>query len=205
MSRVKFESALEIGNMGQELICGFLQSYGYGAISTSEYSGKLGDKAPRLMFEKRGVVLPDLDLCRDGERVWAEVKTYHHPAFNRHHGCDVHGIKSRHRDDYLETEKHSGAMVRLLILEVGSGDLLALRLSEHKPWICQCSKCKAGHPTECTAQFATGGIPNGAYWPRDLFKHVNTFSDEEMSRIRKRHLELYGHCEPCEKRNRAAA
>ena len=75
MKPLSFDEKLELGRLGEDLVTGWFKSKGFGVIPSSEFTGKNNDKAPRLHFEARSFVTPDLDVCRNGARYWGEVKT----------------------------------------------------------------------------------------------------------------------------------
>ncbi len=177
-----FQDHVERGRMGERLVCGWMKSQGWGVIPTYEYTGEGGDKAPKLMFESRGLVIPDLDVMRDGGRHWCEVKTYYHAPKNHLMGLPVHGIEQRLLDEYTDVQEASGCQVLLAVLEVQTGDLLMqslLRfLNGSRP--CDCG-CALGR--RCRAPLKNGP-KNGRYYPRKNFKPVASFTDREMIKIR---------------------
>src|SRR5690606_40649353 len=63
------------GRNGERLVAELLQSRGWYVIPSYDYSGEDGDKPPRLQGAVDAFPLPDLDVARDGQRRWAEVKT----------------------------------------------------------------------------------------------------------------------------------
>jgi hypothetical protein len=137
-----FESQLRLGRMGELLVSGFLKGRGCGVLPSYDYTGSDGNKAPRLMFQVERLVVPDLDTAKDGARKWVEVKTHWHAPENRFHGICVHGIKRRHRDDYLAVEKHTGCPVFLAVVEVATAELLVARLAALKTYHCLCPGCR---------------------------------------------------------------
>ena len=58
----------ELGLAGEKMVAGFLQSRGAGVVASYDFSGSDGDKAPRMMFQAYGRIIPDLDVSRGGER-----------------------------------------------------------------------------------------------------------------------------------------
>jgi hypothetical protein len=190
-----FDLALLVGNEGEKLVASFLKSRGAGIIPSYDFTGSDGSKAPRLMFEKRGLVIPDLDVCKEGvERIWIEVKTYHGPALNVRHNRSVHGITGRLFSDYQRVERESGTKVAIAVLEYESGALLYARQSSltlltcdckrcagAKPalYSCQCPPCSSGQPGQCFAP-----IRSGVYWPRSSMSIWHTFNEHDLRPIR---------------------
>lgn len=181
MSR-DFSEALAFGRMGELLVSRWAQESGCGVLPCYDFSGSDGAKAPRLMFKGGGLVIPDLDLCRDGRRWWLEVKTYHGPAINRRRKCEVHGIPDRLFASYAAVEVASGTPVYLAVLELDSGTLLVASLSSLSPlsFGCQCG-CLEGAGT-CRAP-----IKRGRYWPRTSMSARHHFTSEELAPIRAAH------------------
>ena len=52
------------GNAGERVVAGYLKAHGFGVLASYDYCGVDGDKAPRLMFEVGGLVVPDLDHAK---------------------------------------------------------------------------------------------------------------------------------------------
>lgn len=182
MSVALFDQQLSLGRMGERIVVDYLKQQGWGVIPSYEYSGEDGKKAPRLTLEATSYVLPDIDICRSGKRLWAEVKTYERPYPNRRYGCDVHGIRRRHRDDYLAVSRETGTPVLIVVLEVDSGALLSARLDRLNFWPCQCKPCERdGSPHACEAK-----TPDQVYWNRGLMRVRTQFPDETMADLRRR-------------------
>jgi hypothetical protein len=176
-----FEEKLARGKLGEKLVAEHLKGRGWGVVPSYDYSGAGDDKSPRLSFSAFSLVIPDLDLCQAGTRMWLEIKTYHGPAFNRTRQWDVHGIPSRLRNHYLKVQEQTGTRVHLAVLEVDSGALLTswLDLLSAKSDPCMCRGCRSGG--RCAAPH---GIKAGIYWPRSMMKIVHTFADDGMAEIR---------------------
>ena len=174
----KFQLSLSVGAMGEKLAARWLKSCGCGVVSSSEFSGKDGNKAPKLMFSHGGLALPDLDVSKEGARSWIEIKTYTAPAWNRKYNCWVHGFPKRLFCDYVEVEKQSGTMVWIGVLELKSCALLLAHLSSlPRIWPCLCRECQY-ESERCLAP-----IKRGIYWPRDDMELCHTFSSEEIEPI----------------------
>jgi hypothetical protein len=177
MSTNDFDRQRALGRLGELLVSRYLQSVGFGVLPSYDYSGVGNNKAPRLQFAQRGLVVPDLDCARSGARVWLEVKTYERAAYNRKRRADVHGIKSQHHAHYLEVEETTGNPAWVLFLEVETGALLTGKLSD-LPWFaCQCGGCESGR--RCR-------VPNGPqiYVERRELRLMHTFDSTAMAPIR---------------------
>lgn len=177
---MKFAEQLALGHVGEQLVAQYIQRHGCGIVPSYDYSGKHGDKAPRLMFENSGLVLPDLDVCKRGrQRFWAEVKSYWNAYPNRTLGKDVHGITGRLYRHYLEVEHVSGCPVFVFVLEVETGALLLVRLSAVQVHPCMCRACKDGQ--QCIAR-----IHSGIYWTRESMRLLDRFDAATMQGLRSR-------------------
>lgn len=171
MSQRDFELQLERGRMGERMILGEYQRHGWGVIPSYDYSGQGDNKAPKLAFAHRGLPVPDGDICKDGVRVWIEVKTFYHSPWNRSHKSWRHGIKRRLRDAYLEVQRETGAPVYLCVLEVCSGVALVARLDRIEWHPCQCRP-------NCESPWCA------VYFERHRMQLLRHFSNEEMVEIR---------------------
>lgn len=143
MEKRTFDEAREYGYTAERLASELLMERAWGVNPTYEYSGAANDKAPKLRFLHRSYVLPDLDCAKGGKRIWAEVKHYALAPVNRRLGCQVHGIKRRHRQHYLSIQKETGSPVFLLVAEDEASVLLSARLDRLVPYPCQCGPCSA--------------------------------------------------------------
>lgn len=161
-----FAEKLIQGRAGEAVVTRWLQEHGYGVIPSYDFTGSDGDVAPRLKFLRRSLIVPDLDICRDGKRCWCEVKHYDHAAFNYSKQIYVHGIKRRHYRDYIQVQVQTGCQVFLAIVERQTGAILIGRLDE-LPWFaCQCLPCSLGLP-ECNAP-----IKKSIYCDRAAFRVI---------------------------------
>ncbi|MFN7134036.1 MAG: hypothetical protein ACK4N5_18305 [Myxococcales bacterium] len=179
-----FESRLELGRLGERLVVEFLKSRRSGVVPSYDYTGSDGNKAPRLQFATFGLIVPDLDVCREGTRQWLEVKTYAGPAWNRRRKTLVHAIPARLFADYVAVEKQSGSPVWIAVLELSSGELLVVRLAaldEPQSWGCECRACSGQEIGSCFAP-----MKRGRYWRRDAMKLLHTFTDAELQPLRSR-------------------
>ena len=173
--------SLALGHAGERLVVSFLNARGSGVIPSYDFTGSDGQKAPRLMFSAHGLVIPDLDVSKDGIRSWLEVKTYHGPARNEREDCLVHGIERRLFDQYLGVEQATGTPVWIGVLEYLSGEFLIARLRSLKNvWPCMCPPCRNAAPRHCYSR----GVQNGMYWPKRDMQLLHVFSDDDLVEIR---------------------
>jgi hypothetical protein len=128
------------------------------------------------MFGTKNLAIPDMDVCKSGNRVWAEVKTYFYAPFNRTLKAEVHGMQRRLYDQYVQVEQESGTPVYLFVLEVKTGALLGSFLQDLEAFPCLCLYCD--HDLPCRAK-----LKNGLYFKRSNFEILHTFSETEIRRI----------------------
>jgi hypothetical protein len=147
-----------LGRNGEQLVVAWLTQRGWFVIPSYDYSGTERDKAPKLQGLGEGFPVPDLDVCRAGDRRWIEVKTKSAPDFTRKTGRFEHGIE--HYDDYLRVAFETGTEAWLAIFELKTRELLAQ------------SFAKLGEPRRSTMYGK-----RMAYWPRDAFMHLHTFPE----------------------------
>lgn len=103
---------------------------GWFVVPSYDYTGSENDKAPMMLGERGDLVLPDLDICKDGLRMWVEVKYKATAPLYRKVGKKQHGINARHFSHYLSVQKESGNLVYLLIVEGDTGKILAASLNK---------------------------------------------------------------------------
>jgi len=115
------------GREGELSVSRWLQDRGYHVVASYDYSGSNGDKAPR-MHGHQSYVLPDLDVSKEGRRVWVEVKTKRRADMYRKLKRLEHGIPLPHWLDYLRVQAISGCVVWLVVLEEETGEWLAQSL-----------------------------------------------------------------------------
>ena len=115
------------GRNGELRVAEILQRKGWSVIPSYDYSGSEGDMAPRLQGLTRGYPVPDLDVSREGQRLWVEVKTKARPDWTRKTQRLEHGIPLRHYEAYCEVERITGTPVWLCVIEESSGDVLKAR------------------------------------------------------------------------------
>lgn len=119
-----FAEAFTFGRTGEQDVARVLQANGWYIVPSYDYSGTDRSKAPRLQGSLKSYVIPDLDVSREGERVWVEVKTKTEASFTRITGRLEHGIPKRHAEDYLRVQEITGCRVFLVIVERSTGDYL---------------------------------------------------------------------------------
>jgi hypothetical protein len=120
-------SEFQRGRTGELLVGRELMARGFHVIPSYDYSGA-DEHPPRMEGAGGAYVLPDLDVARDGERVWVEVKTKAEPTFHRLTGRWEHGFSRRLWGHYREVEAITGARVFLVIIEESSGEVLVASL-----------------------------------------------------------------------------
>lgn len=150
------------GRAGELIVARWLKERECYVIPSYDYSGKDGNKAPRLEGLWTGHPVPDLDVARSGHRFWVEVKTKWEAALWRQTGELRHGIELRLLEHYQAVEKISGCPCWLFIYEESTGHLLAQTIT------------KLGQPHTGTALGK-----RMAYWPRVKFRHLHTFKAQE--------------------------
>lgn len=141
------------GRRGEQLIKRWLQKRGWWVIPSYDYTGENDDKAPRMQGLSSSLVIPDLDIAKDGLRRWAEVKTKTKALEWRKTGELQHGIDLRHYEEYLKVQSLSGTHVWLFIVEENTQTILAESLD------------RLGEP-RIGREYGKGGMAN---WPRDRF------------------------------------
>ncbi len=118
------------GHGGELLVARELLRRGWHVIPSYDYSGEEGNKAPRLEGLRVRYVIPDLDVCKAGQRVWIGVKTKSAASRGRLSGELEHGITLRHWQAYRAVERETGSEVWLAIWEQDSGQVLAARIRD---------------------------------------------------------------------------
>lgn len=118
------------GRAGERLVAELLQSRGWYVIPSYDYSGEDGDKPPRLQGLREAFPVPDLDIAKDGQRRWAEVKTKAAASYTRITGRLEHGIPKRHYRAYKRVQEITGCEVWLFIYEEETGEVLFAKLDD---------------------------------------------------------------------------
>jgi hypothetical protein len=131
MSRdIRQTEAYRRGHGGELLVARELMRRGWHIIPSYDYSGAEGNKAPRIEGLRDCHVLPDLDVCRAGKRVWIEVKTKSAASRGRISGELEHGITLHHWQAYRAVERETGSAVWLAIWERDTGQVLVARVRD---------------------------------------------------------------------------
>jgi hypothetical protein len=120
------------GRGGEQFVADQLRARGWSVIPSYDYSGE-DDHPPRMEGQAAAYILPDLDVCRQGQRRWAEVKTKTVPSMGRISGEPEHGIPLRHYEHYQAVQRESGCPVYLFIYEEASRKLIYRKLDELGP------------------------------------------------------------------------
>lgn len=144
------------GRNGEQIVARWLQERGWHIVPSYDYSGQLGDKAPRLQGAHVGYVIPDLDVAKDGMRFWAEVKLKKFPTLHRNTNTLEHGISLRLYKNYLRVQSITGTPVGVFVLEEADGFLLGASFEE------------LGEPRYYDGdKMDRGGT---VFWPREKFE-----------------------------------
>lgn len=149
------------GRRGEQIVKRWLQARGWWVIDSYDYSGENGDKAPRMKAALQSLIIPDLDIAKNGARRWAEVKTKTKALWWRKTQQLQHGIDRRHYEHYLRVQQITGAHVWIFIVEEDNQMILAESLD------------RLGKP-RIGMEYGKDGMAN---WPRDRFSiqvHVTT-------------------------------
>lgn len=123
-SNWKQSTVYKQGKSGEKLLAQLFKERGWYVIPSYDYVSE-DEKAPQMQGLLKGLIIPDLDICRDGERRWIEVKTYSEPSFYKKKQEWQHGIKKRHWDSYREVERISGTPVWIYIYQLSDGRVYA--------------------------------------------------------------------------------
>lgn len=143
------------GRAGEQIVADWLKRRGCYVIPSYDYTGENGNKAPRLQGLWIGHPVPDLDVSRNGNRFWVEVKTKANPVLWRKTGEWRHGIDARLLEHYRTVEALTGCPCYLFIYEESTGWLLCQLLNE------------LGEPSMGTDR---GTLM--AYWARRCFRQL---------------------------------
>ena len=145
------------GHSGEKMIADLLRERGWYVIPSYDYTGEDDNKAPRLQGLRESLVIPDLDIAKDGVRRWAEVKTKEEVNWTVITQRFEHGIPLRHYQHYLKVQSITGCEVWLFIYEVKTGDVLYAKIDA-------LSRVKREYNGN---KMSRGGM---VFFPRDAFK-----------------------------------
>lgn len=148
----KFKEKFDFGKIAEKEVEEAFYSKGFHVIRSYDYQGE-ENNSPRMfaLETKDNLILPDLDVSKDGKRIWVECKHYTATPFNRTYGINVHGIKKRHYKHYLKVQKITGNIVYLIIKEIQNNCLLYAKLDSLKTYSCLHIDQKCGD--ECLIYF----------------------------------------------------
>ena len=167
-----FAEKLEFGKQAEIAVSDWLKRRGWYVVPSYDYNGD-DNKAPRLAGLFSTFVVPDLDVSKDGTRLWVEVKRYCDSPVNRKLGERVHGIKERLYKEYLMVQRVSGTPAYLMVVEdFEGGSVLCQRLDTMEPHACQCGSCRSGQPYHCRAP-----IKASVYFRRSEFIECGTTAE----------------------------
>lgn len=144
------------GRAGELIVADWLKKRECYVIPSYNYSGSDGDKAPKLEGLWHGHPVPDLDVSRNGNRFWVEVKTKEKAVLWRMTGELRHGIEFRLLEHYKTVQMISGSPCWLFVYEESTHWLLAERLDV------------LGEP-----HTGTDRGRKMAYWPRCRFRQLD--------------------------------
>lgn len=130
MSANDFETKLAQSREYEIALAKWLQAErGFYILPTYDYSGLAANKAPRLICEKHGLVIPDLLAAKDGTMRWCEVKTKESADLYRISNTKVTGMPKRHWLHYQEVKQLSGCMVFVFFIHTLEGVVLCDEIS----------------------------------------------------------------------------
>jgi hypothetical protein len=132
MTLVPFREREEFkrGRSGEQRVATVLRERGWHVIPSYDYAGE-DEHPPRMEGPQAATyILPDLDVCKSGDRRWAEVKTKTAPSMGRISGELEHGIPLRHFAHYQAVQRESGSPVYLFIFEEASRKLIYCKFDE---------------------------------------------------------------------------
>lgn len=162
--RLRETRAFRFGQIGERLVVRWIKAHGFLVIPSYDYSGEGGDKAPRLKGISSEYAIPDLDVALGGKRFWIEVKAKTEASWTHLTQRYEHGFSGRLYKDYLRVAEETGTPVLLFIVERKTSDLLTQNLAA------------LGEP-RMSAIYGQGMV----YWPRDGFRVIHTFTEEEIN------------------------
>lgn len=168
----------QIDVLCEHAVAAFFRSKGRFVIPTYEYSHRgSGEKAPMTFNNRRGLILPDLDVFSAAAgRNWFDVKHKSNPHHQRNINRLEHGIDKAHYLNYTQMQKETVCRVWIAVVESSP--------------LCNC-KLPCGRTRHCeTAQafepllmlrpltappeprFSDNKENDLVSWPRDSFKNV---------------------------------
>lgn len=117
MAANDFEIKLASSRVYEIAVSRWLQAAkAYHILPTYDYSGLGSGKAPRLLCEQHGLVIPDLLGAKDGGVQWFEVKLKAKAVVHRKTWTLVTGMSLRHFQHYQQVRQLTGAHVWVLFI-----------------------------------------------------------------------------------------
>lgn len=168
-----FEEKLEFARHTERAVSEWLQSRGWFVLPTYDYSGLAENKAPKMHGKVKSLVIPDLDICKDGERRWAEVKYKDQSTYHRITSTIEHGISARLLNHYRTVQETSGCDVWILILEAAN-EVSPHHLDETRVLLGQTIDLLGEHRAYSGSKMGMSGM---AFWPRDRFSEFGRWDD----------------------------
>lgn len=133
-------------------------------IPSYDYAGEDGDKAPKLQGLWKGYPVPDLDVSKNGDRFWVEVKSKASAVLFRKTGDLRHGIELRLLEHYITVQAISGSPCWLFIYE------------EDTSWLLSQSLRTLGKPVDVGSD---GRGKKIAFWNRPQFRQLEQLAAGE--------------------------
>jgi len=166
---MKLEDTREykLGLWGEESAEKLLEESGCMVVSKRLYTG---EGAPMLHGFKVKLILPDLDVSRQGKRWWVEVKTKKRPGYYGKRRCETHAVDCSNWTQYFRVQKEMGSPVFLMVIEKLTGNILLQSIDKLLPGLIVNEGCLAG-----TYSF-----------PRSSFELWATLGQGEMFTLRDR-------------------
>lgn len=118
------------GRTFERFVAKLLKERGCYVVLSADYNGEDENKTPRLHGQTMGLVLPDLDVSKDGRRFWVEVKWKNQATLYRALKVLEHGINKRLYEHYLQVQTITGCPVWLFFCEDNSREILFGRLDQ---------------------------------------------------------------------------
>jgi hypothetical protein len=163
VNRIRDTPEFQRGRSGEQIVAKWLQDRGWYVVPSYDYSGA-DDHPPRMQGADAAYVIPDLDIAKDGRRLWVEVKTKTAATFTRMTQQLEHGISLRHFEHYQAIQRITGSHVWLFVIEEDCAVLLAESLDA----LSQRKRVYAG------GKMGRAGM---VFFPRDRFRTVIQLRD----------------------------
>jgi len=126
--KVRESEEFRRGRVAEQLVAGWLKRRDCFIIPSYDYAGENGDKPPRLQGLWHGYPVPDLDVCKKGDRFWVEVKSKKSAVEWQKTGELRHGVELRLLEHYRLVTTISGSPCWLFIYEENTSWLLSQAL-----------------------------------------------------------------------------